>query len=95
MGDTFNAMRESSKLKRAHNRAASAEFLRTRGWRFDSHNDGAHLVVVTIHRTVDFWPGTGKWIARTDQRGSSFQPASGRGVLGLDRYLRATNGVTQ
>lgn len=87
MGDDFNAMRAASKVKRANNRQSSSEFLLTRGWDFVSYNAGAHLVVVSQERIVDFWPGTGKWIARSGQKSSAFQPASGRGVLGLHRYL--------
>lgn len=33
------------------------------------HNNGAHLIVEGWIELVDFWPGTGRWIARNGKRG--------------------------
>lgn len=61
MAETFNAMREHSKEKRASNRDRSTEILVLAGIPFVSKNNGAHLVVAERY---DFWPGTGLWIER-------------------------------
>jgi len=31
---------------------------------FSSHNQGAHLIVVGVAASADFWPGTGRWAPR-------------------------------
>ena len=66
---------QESQERRARNRKASIEHLEAAQVPFDSHNNGAHLVVKFQGVTVDFWPGTGKWAVR---RG-----LSGRGVFNL------------
>ncbi len=80
LGDTFNALREDSKAKRANNRASSAELLRKAGIAFESRNGGAHLIVSDARVIVDFWPGTGLWISRGGTR-------RGRGVRKLIRFV--------
>ena len=68
--------------KRANNRDASARLLRDVGIVFTEHNGGAHLVVRKDKKTVDFWPGTGKWTVR----GSSMYQ---RGVKNLIREMQS------
>lgn len=80
IGETFRAMREESQERRAHHREASPRLLREAGIPFTEHNGGAHLIVDNPP-TVDFWPGTGKWIVRGTNKKM-------RGVLHLIRYLR-------
>lgn len=62
--------------KRAQNREYSTEHLRKQGVEFTSHNNGAHLVVISGRQAIDFWPGTGKFITRSTGR-------KGRGVFNL------------
>jgi hypothetical protein len=64
MGDTFNAMRESGKERRASNRETTPELLRRHGIPFDTKNDGAHLIVYHGGKIADLWPGTGKYQVR-------------------------------
>lgn len=80
MADDFNAMRQDSQERRSFNRKSSAQILEHSRVNFESKNGGAHLVVRHEKTVVDFWPGTGKWIARDFD-------VSGRGVFPLLRYL--------
>lgn len=50
--------------KRAENREKSAEVLRSHGVKFESKNNGAHLIVAVGQQVADLWPGTGKWKIR-------------------------------
>ena len=79
VGDTFNAMKDYSREKRANNRATSAEILKARGIKFDRKNAGVHLIVYGENNTIDFWPGTGRWACRSGN-------SSGRGVFTLAAY---------
>jgi len=56
--------KERSTAKRAHNREASVGVLVGASIAFELNNGGAHLIVSHTGRVVDFWPGTGLWIAR-------------------------------
>lgn len=67
--------------KRGENRVNSAQILKERGINFESKNGGAHLIVSHNGKTVDFWPGTGKWISRIGGKG--------RGVRKLLKMLEA------
>lgn len=60
----FEAHNEASKARRAFNRERSAKLLTNHSVQFESKNAGAHLVVTHGSRTVDFWPGTGKFAFR-------------------------------
>jgi hypothetical protein len=62
--DVAPHMKEESQRKRASNREASARSLIDAGIHFDARNGGAHLIVYAANMVVDFWPGTGLWIAR-------------------------------
>lgn len=61
MSETFKAMKEHSKEKRASNRDRSTEMLVLAGIPFVSKINGAHLIVAEKY---DFWPGTGLWMER-------------------------------
>lgn len=80
LGETFAALREDSRAKRANNRVSSAELLRKAGVDFESRNAGAHLIVSSARVVVDFWPGTGLWIERGRAR-------RGRGVRKLIKFV--------
>lgn len=80
----WRAMRQRSAEKRAENREQSARILERAGVKYVARNLGAHLTVTHAGKTVDFWPGTGKWIDRFQLSGMS---SSGRGVFKLLKYL--------
>lgn len=84
MGEDFRAMREHGQQRRAANREDSPALLRQHGVTFDSRNNGAHLIVKHAGKTVDFWPGTGKWI---DRFAPSGRAPNGRGVFKLLKHL--------
>lgn len=63
-GNLWDGLKARSQVKRSQNRISSAELLRAANIPFESNNMGAHLVVTAGSFVVDFWPGTGKWIAR-------------------------------
>lgn len=75
MGEIFNGLKGESQKRRADNRENSAKILADNGVSFESKNMGAHLIVTGESITVDFWPGTGKWIVRGGK--------TGRGVFNL------------
>jgi hypothetical protein len=85
MGDSeefFSAYRKLRKEARARNREASPHMMRAAGLDFTSHNGGSHVVVAKgPHGPIDFWPGTGLWIVRSNKRRE-------RGVLKLIAYVK-------
>lgn len=74
---------DESKRKRAANRRNSATMLRDCGIAFDDKNDGAHLIVSSSVGLIDFWPGTGLWICRSNKK-------KARGVRQLLKFVRAS-----
>lgn len=68
MGDFWRDVKAARQEKRADNRTASADLLRQAGIQFQAKNGGAHLVVTALGKTIDFWPGTGLWIVRGQQK---------------------------
>ena len=83
MGETFRAWDEYKKNKRANNRDSSPKMLDGAGITYTSKNMGAHLIIEHAGVTVDFWPGTGKFIFRGDVK-----KPKGRGVRNLIRRLK-------
>ena len=88
MGDDFRALRAESQERRARNRESGAKALAEAGFPFESKNSGAHLIIKkTLTKcwdlvvTVDYWPGTGRWMARGVSN-------NGRGIFSLLKYLR-------
>ncbi|UQN68303.1 hypothetical protein L0Z11_11460 [Burkholderia multivorans] len=69
--------------RRARNREQSNLLLRENGYEFDERNGAAHLIVRTARGTVDFWPGTGKWITRFEIDGCRVE---NRGVFNLMKF---------
>lgn len=82
--DNWRDMKQRQAEKRASNRRSSADLLTAAGVGFQSKNDGAHLVIPHGSGTVDFWPGTGRWIQRVTLR-------DGRGVRRLLALLKRPN----
>lgn len=79
--EIFPDMKAESQQRRANNRQRSCSMLRFLGVDFEVKNDGAHLIVRHEGKTVDFWPGTGKYIPRAP--GSKH----GRGVFNMLKLL--------
>lgn len=81
MGNIFNLMREHGREKRASNRKSSVKMLMEAGIEFRLLNNGAHVQINNPHGkgAIDYWPGTGKWIAGQTSR---------RGVRSLLQYLQ-------
>jgi hypothetical protein len=79
----YRSMAEESKTRRQSNRANSAKILRDKCISFQSRNMGAHLIVEYGGETVDFWPGTGKWIRRRYPA----WPQNGRGIFEMLKAL--------
>lgn len=82
LSDYWRDVKAASQEKRAGNRMSSAEILKSKGIAFESKSFGVHLIVRHAGKTVDFWPGTGKWIIRGG-------PSRGCGVKNLLRQLGA------
>lgn len=82
LGDTFRAMRDDSKARRARNRAYGAAGLLAAGVRFSTRNQGDHLMIEEPgRRRIDYWPGTGLWKEASGRH-------SGRGINSLLKYLK-------
>jgi hypothetical protein len=79
--EIFPDLKAESKERRAANRCRSTGMLTGLGLQFEVKNDGAHLIVRHEGQTIDFWPGTGKFIPR--------EPGAkhGRGVFNMLKYL--------
>lgn len=83
MIDTFKALQERGKARRAKNRDQSPDLLRQHGIAFTDHNLGAHLIVEGPQGYIDFWPGTGRWNDRTTRK-------KGFGVGNLIAHIKDT-----
>lgn len=81
-GDMWREIKRLGQLKREKNRETSPAILKAAGIEFEEKNGGAHLVVKHNGHTVDFWPGTGKWITR----GGGFT-IKGRGAKKLIQHI--------
>lgn len=64
MGAYWRDLKAAGQATRTSNRESSPAMLAAAGVAFESKNGGAHLVVTGLGKTVDFWPGTGRWIER-------------------------------
>lgn len=84
IGEDFNAFKQASKEKRSDNRENSAALLTEHGISFKTRNNGAHLIVEGRDGCIDFWPGTGKFIARDGR--------NGRGVFNVIKLCEKGDG---
>ena len=82
--ELWRDVRSESKARRARNRTGGAAALEAAGIDFETKNMGAHLIVSVGGVVVDFWPGTGKWVARGNSR-------KGRGVKSLVKWVQGHN----
>jgi hypothetical protein len=60
--------KEESQKRRANNKTNSAKLLSSIGISYEEKNNGHHLIVFNEVFTIDFWPSTGKFIIRGDER---------------------------
>jgi hypothetical protein len=82
LSETYKAMREHSKQKRARNGEQSLELLRKENIPHEVCNlQNLHILVCG---RIDFWPTTGRWIVRCGKEGWL-----GRGVMSLIKYVRS------
>ena len=84
MGEIYKDMKQISRKRRENNRERSQEILKQNNIKFTEKNSGAHLIVQDNNENLDFWPGTGKFIARRTKH-------VGRGVFNLIRYITGSN----
>lgn len=91
MSDTVNedtemwkAYRKVGQEKRASNRESCKDILDAKGVMYERKNEGAHLIVSGKLGKIDYWPGTGKFIARNGKQG--------RGIVNLLKLCETTNG---
>lgn len=77
-GDDFKAYRDYCRDKRQSNKEKSTALLIENGIKFDSRNDGVHLMIETAKGRVNFYPSTGLY-------NGAF---SGRGVFNLLKELK-------
>lgn len=86
--DVAPAMKQESQERRAGNRENSAKILEEKGFKFETKNDGAHLIVRRGAMVADFWPGTGKFIVRPSKApGAPKTGKIGRGVFNLIKVM--------
>lgn len=78
--EIFQAMKKHRQEERRELRVTHASTLRALGVNMQEKNQGAHLIIRHNGLTVDFWPGTERWMVRSD----TGRPRRGFGAL-LDR----------
>lgn len=62
--EEYDVYYSNNKKTKAYNRDRAQVILKECGIYFTIYNDGSHLLVEGWDELIDFWPGTGKWIAR-------------------------------
>ncbi len=75
--EKFKAYREYIREKREQNREYSTALLEKEGIKFESRNDGLHLIIETPTGRVNFYPSTGLYNGAIE----------GRGVKNLINYI--------
>lgn len=72
IGEIFAATKEQrkhdSQKRKANNMVGSEIMLKKNGIEFERKNDGVHLYIEHKGRKADFWPSTGKFNIRGDNR---------------------------
>ena len=63
-----DARKEDTKKKKQSNKSSSMKMLNKNGISFEEKNNGTHLIVVHDDKVADFWPTTGKFNIRGDNR---------------------------
>lgn len=88
MGDFWRNAKQHSQGKRATNVAYAHKRLTELGIKFEAKNYGQHLIVTGAHQTIDYWPSTGKWIARGND---THLEGKGRGIRGVIKRCQLIN----
>lgn len=81
LGETFEAWRKHRREVKQNNKNYSTQLLKDSGIEFAEHNEGLHLMIRLNSDIVDFWPSTGKWHMRRNNKW-------GRGVFKLLSELK-------
>lgn len=68
MGDDFRELRKWQKQKRQSNLLNSTEILKSHNINFEQKNWGVHLIIRHNDKVLDFYPSTGLWWDRKNQR---------------------------
>lgn len=84
IGETFAALRQIKRNKKLSNLIYSTDLLDKKGIKYESKNDGIHLIVECGSWFVDFWPSTGKYRCRGSKK-------HGRGIRELLKYIDKRN----
>ena len=66
--EDYKSIFERKQIDRAAKRDAGAKLMRELGVPFELKNGGAHLILQHKNMTIDFWPGTSKWLVRGQSR---------------------------
>lgn len=81
LSETFKDLRVASQEKREHNRRYSTKLLSAKRVKFNSVNQGYHLIITELEdELIDFWPSTGLWKSRVIKEKK-------RGIRSLLEYI--------
>ena len=69
MAEDFKAYAQESRERRQSNKERSTALLIDRGIKFESRNDGVHLMIETAQGRVNFYPSTGLYNGALQGRG--------------------------
>jgi len=83
IGETFKILKEIGRAKKAYNLTESTALLDQLGIEYTSKNDGIHLIITSKDGFIDFWPSTGKYYDRMNEK-------HGRGVFRLLKLIGIT-----
>lgn len=64
VGEDFRALKESRTEKKVKNLERSTELLNENNIIYSSKNGGTHLIITHHLKIADFWPSTGKYKIR-------------------------------
>lgn len=81
LAELYDEYAEERKAKKKKNICQSTATLEREGIKFESKNNGVHLIVTGTGGLIDFWPSTGKFIVR--------EGYTGRGVFNLLKLCRS------
>ena len=80
IAEIYKALKEHNKEKKQQNKKSSIALLDKIKVQYTTNNDGIHLIVQSGRGIIDFWPTTGKFIARRTKY-------TGRGVNNMIKYM--------
>ena len=84
IGDMYDEYHAWQREQKAARKDEAVDILAEKGVEYTVHNEGLHFVVDGLFdQKVDFWPTTGRWMAR----GKSGRQRNGYGVESLLSYI--------